>query len=78
MVEECTKVAEEVKISEHKNVVLAYCILCYFQWSLQSTLELMLILFTKNTWTVIKKMFLNMIMSFKQKIIKIKWEKSNK
>ena len=31
LVEECTKVAEEVKISEHKNVVLAYCILCYFQ-----------------------------------------------
>ena len=53
LVEECAETIEEVKIAaknEHKiNVVLAYCTLSCFQYSLQSTLELVLILFTINT-----------------------------
>ena len=53
------------------NVVLASCTLLYFQYSLQSTLELLHIMFTINTWIIIKKIFLNMIMSSKQKIIHI-------
>ena len=36
----------------------------------KSTLGLLLILFTTNTWIVMKKMFLNMIMFIKQQIIK--------
>ena len=51
------------------NAVLACCALCCFQYYLQPTLELLLILFTMNTWIVIKKM------SIKEKIINcIKWE----
>ena len=53
------------------NVVLAYCTLRCFQYSLQSTLELVLILFTTNTRNIIKKMFLDMIMSISQKNINI-------
>ena len=61
------------------NVVLAYCRLYYFQYFLQSILELLLILFTINTWIAIKKMFLNMIMSIKDKIINInRRSKTNK
>ena len=52
-------------------------------------LELVLILFTINTWIVITKLLLDMIMSIKQKMFntclkdssckqRIKWEKSNK
>ena len=50
LVKECTENIEEEKIAEHKkNVLLAYCTLCCVQYSLQSTLELVLILFTTNT-----------------------------
>ena len=57
------------------NVVLAYCALYCFQYSLQPTLELLLILFTTNTSTIIKKIFLNMIIPTKKKIINhLKWE----
>ena len=62
-----------------KDVVLAYCTLCYFQYSLQSAFELEFILFTINTSIIIKKIFLNMIIPAKQKITNhIKWEKLNK
>ena len=70
LVKECNENIDEVKIvkmSIQINVVLAYCILFCFQCSLQSTLELLLILFTTNTWTVMKKMLQNMIMLIKQK-----------
>ena len=53
---------------------MEYCTLCYFQYSLQ--LALVFILFITNTRIVIKKMFLNMVMFIKQKIINhIKWKK---
>ena len=44
-------IIEEVKklVQITINVVLAYCTLCYFQYSLQSALELVFILFTVNT-----------------------------
>ena len=70
LVKECNENIDEVKIvkmSIQINVVLAYCILFCFQCSLQSALELLLILFTTNTWTVMKKMLQNMIMLIKQK-----------
>ena len=36
-------------IGQSANVILAYCTLCYFQYFLQSILELLLILFITNT-----------------------------
>ena len=76
LVDECDKNTDEVKIVKIRiNIILAYCTLCYFKYSLQSILELLLILFTINTWIVIKKVLLNMIMLIKEKIINIKWEK---
>ena len=50
LVEEYTETVEEVKIAENENEnkhksVLAHCTLCYFQYFLQLTLELALILF---------------------------------
>ena len=51
------------------NAVLVYCTLYYFQYFLQSILELLLILFIINTSVVMKKMFLNMIMFIKEKIV---------
>ena len=50
LVEECNEIIEEVKIVREIriNAVLAYCTLCYFQYSLQLMLELLLILFTIN------------------------------
>ena len=50
LVEECSENVDEVKIVKIKiNVVLAYCTLLCFQYSLQSMLELLLILLTINT-----------------------------
>ena len=50
LVGESTKIVEKAKIAEkkmkiHINVILAHCTLCYFQYFLQLTLELVLILF---------------------------------
>ena len=54
LIEECTETVEEVKLAKKKlqlsmkrdiDVVLSHCTLCYFQWFLQLTLELVLILF---------------------------------
>ena len=50
------------------NVGLVNCTLCCFQFSSQLMLELLTILLTINTWIIIKKMFLNMIIPTKQKI----------
>ena len=63
LVDECNEnFDEEVKILDNnENVILAYCTLYCFQYSLQLMLELLPILFTTNTWSRIKKMFLNMI-----------------
>ena len=63
LVDECNEnIDEEVKILDNnENVILAYCTLYCFQYSLQLMLELLPILFTTNTWSRIKKMFLNMI-----------------
>ena len=48
LVEECTETVEHVKKAENTiNAILAYCTLCYFQYFLQLTLELALILFTR-------------------------------
>ena len=70
LVEECTETVKEVKIASKMsikiNAVLVQCTLCYFHYFSQLTLVLLLILFTTNTWIVMKKMFLNMIMSIKQ------------
>ena len=70
LVEKCSENIVEVKIAsenEHKNKCSSWhCILCSFQYYLQSTLELVLILFTTNTLIVIKKLHLDMIMSIKQ------------
>ena len=51
LVEECNEIVEEVKILDKNEitVVLAYCKLYYFQYSLQLMLELLLILFTIST-----------------------------
>ena len=76
LVEECTENIVEVKIAEITlkscaqlkitiNAVLARCTLCYFQKFLQSTLDLVLIMFM----FIIKKMFLDMIIN--QQIINI-------
>ena len=69
LVGECAESIDEVKIvSESKNTFnSAYCTLCCFQCFLQLMLELVLILFTTNTWIVIKKLFLNMIMFIMRK-----------
>ena len=50
------------------KVILAYRTLCYFQYSSQSILELLLILFITNTQIIIiKKIILYMIMFIMQK-----------
>ena len=53
LAEECNEIVEEtssVKInSESANIIFVYCTLCNFQYSLQSILELVLILFITNT-----------------------------
>ena len=68
LVEACTKNIDEVKVaSENEHRKRCSCILCCFQYYLQSTLESLLILFTTNTWIVIKEMFLNIIISIRQK-----------
>ena len=62
LTEERTENIDEVKIiateNKHTNKYSS-CILtlCCFQYSLQSTLELVLIVFTTNTWIVIKNYF---------------------
>ena len=69
LVEECNEIIEEVKIVKIRiNAVLAYCTLCCFQYYLMQ--KLLLILFTTDTWIIIKKMLLNMT-SIKEKIINI-------
>ena len=76
--EECNEIAEEVKIVGKNEDKCSSCILyiVLFSYSLQLMLELLLILLTINTWIIIKKTFLNIIISIKQKIINhIKWEK---
>ena len=76
LVEECIKSTDEVEIAskneEKINAILAHCTLYCFQYYLQSVSGLLLILFTVNTWVIIKKRFLNMILSIKQKIINIR------
>ena len=57
------------------NIVLGYCTFSCFQYSLQSTLELVLILFTTNTLIMIKKLFLDMIMFIKQQFNKFNYIK---
>ena len=60
------------------NAVPVYCTLYYFQYFLQSILQLLLILFIINTSVVMKKMFLNMIMFIKEKIVNNNiWNGSN-
>ena len=51
LVDECNEnIDEEVKILDNnENVILAYCTLYCFQYSLQLMLELLPILFTTNT-----------------------------
>ena len=51
LVDECNEnIDKEVKILDNnENVILAYCTLYDFQYSLQLMLELLLILFTTNT-----------------------------
>ena len=72
-----TENIDKVKIAECNTVENIHkCNSCMlnivlFQKSLQWTFELLLILFTTNTWIVKKKMLLDMIMSIKQKIIHI-------
>ena len=63
-------------IRQSAKVILSYYALCYFQYFLQSILELLLILFITNTEIIIKKIFLYMIMFIKEKINNnnIKWE----
>ena len=78
LVAECTENIDEVKIAECNSVenihkcssCTLYILLVSIEF-LQSTSELLLILFTTNTWIVIKKMFLDMIMSIKQQIVNI-------
>ena len=66
-------IIEEVKIAG-KNKDKCSCCILYIV--LQSASELVFILFTVNTYIIIKKMFLNMIIPTMQRIINhIKWEK---
>ena len=57
----------------HKNVCKSSCTLYIVLFSIIFTINIgiVLILFTTNTWTVIKKMFLDMIMCIKQQIFNI-------
>ena len=77
LVEECTQNIDEVKIAsenEHKKKC-GSCRLYIVLFSIIFTISIgidKLILFTTNTWVVIKKMFLNMIKSIKQQIINIR------
>ena len=63
---------EETSLVQIKSTKCKHnsCILyiVFFQYSLQLILEFVLILFTINTWILIKKMFLNMIMVIQQQI----------
>ena len=73
--DECDENIDEVKIvSESKNNFNSCILYIVFQYSLQLMLEFLFILFTINTWIIIKNIFLNMIMFIKQKIINIKWK----
>ena len=81
LVEECNENIDEVKLTEialfkHKNECVCYytvfIVLGVMSW--QSALGSVLILFTINTWIVIKKMLLYLIMFIMQKVINhIKW-----
>ena len=51
------------------NAILACCTLCYFQYSLQLMLELLLIMFIISARIEIKKVFLYMIIFIERKII---------
>ena len=73
--DECDENIDEVKIvSESKNNFNSCILYIVLQYSLQLMLEFLFILFTINTWIIIKNIFLNMIMFIKQKIINIKWK----
>ena len=73
--DECDENIDEVKIVSESKTNFNSCILyIVFQYSLQLMLEFLFILFTINTWIMIKNIFLNMIMFIKQKIINIKWK----
>ena len=79
LVEECNEtIDEEVKIIDNNKNKCNSCILYIIPFSvfLQLMLELVLILLNINTWFVLKKMFLDMIIFIKQQFAKlIKWEK---
>ena len=68
LVDECDKIVEEVKILDKNEDKCCSCILhiVLFQYFLQLMFELLLILFTTNTWIVIKKLLVDMIMFIKQ------------
>ena len=71
--DECDENIDEVKIvSESKNNFNSCILYIVLQYSLQLMLEFLFILFTINTWIIIKNIFLNMVMFIKQKIINIK------
>ena len=67
LVEKCVKTIKEVKIFENRNKCSS-CIMYIVLFSIFFAINigLVLILFTINTWTLIKKL-LDMIMSIKQK-----------
>ena len=84
LIDECNETIDEEKSTPPENENSYKCNFCTVYIVLFSiffiiNVALVLILFTINTWIVIKKMFLNiMIMFLIHKIINIKWGKSNK
>ena len=79
--EECNENIDEAKLNEialfeHKNKCACSCFYCFGCNRINSQILGSLLILPINTSSVIKKMFLNMIMLIKQKTIShIKWEK---
>ena len=84
LIGECAENVEEAKLAEITSVELhstenenknkcSCCTLYIVLFSIVSTISIGIAtyLFTAHTWVVIKKMFLNIIMSIKQQIIYI-------
>ena len=79
LVEECNEtIDEEVEIIDNNKIKYNSCLVYIVLFSIFFTIivGMVLILLTINTWIVIKKIFLDMIMIIKQQITKlITWEK---
>ena len=69
--DECDEIVEEVKILDKNEDKCSSCILYIVLFSIFFTITIVIgvYFFTINTWIIIKKLFLNLIIPTKQKII---------